>query len=63
MPPSSQNEIAMMEWRLTHAQDWENACHEVLWEAAPALFDKVQARVERERADRLKGHPPPERIS
>ena len=31
------------------AEDWENACHAVIWTVDPALFDRIQAQVEVER--------------
>jgi hypothetical protein len=30
-------------------EDWENACHEIVWKTDPALFDRIQKQAEQER--------------
>lgn len=36
------------------AEDWENACHAVIWTADPALFARIQAQAEIERDERVR---------
>ncbi len=35
------------------AEDWENACHEVLWKVTPERFEAVRKQAMRECLDRL----------
>jgi hypothetical protein len=35
------------------AEDWENACHEVIWKKDPELFSRIQEQAVLERQERI----------
>ena len=35
------------------AEDWENACHAIVWKADPGLFERIQEQAQRECDERM----------
>lgn len=34
------------------AEDWENACHHIIWKSDPSLFDRIQDQAQHEYEER-----------